>query len=62
MEQLKAEIYWACDQLRRYESWDMQTSKVYTDLLQKVKDLQAKYDQAKRNYNAFLDKCSKEYY
>lgn len=57
METLKSQIYWACDQLRKYEAFGLENSKTYKDLLAEVHEMQAKYEKAKKFFDDFMQEC-----
>ena len=58
MEQLKMEIYWRCENLRKMYTLGLENSPRYIKELKIVQDLSKKYEEAKELSNKFFEKCA----
>ena len=62
MEQLKQNIYWICDDLRRMEQIGLKNSTRWKQTITKLEILNQKYLKAKKIQEDFFEKCSKTFY
>ena len=59
---LKQEIYWMCDELRRLDQFGLSKSEKFKQLQEKVLQKQKQYNEAEKRFDDFIETCSLSFY